>query len=1144
MNPVKYSIGLDIGIASVGWSVINSENGHIVDLGARLFSAHDSDENKARRSARGSRRLTRRRRTRLKESEYFLNQHGFNRDEALNAVCPYKLRVKGLSEQLTRAELYRVIQHIIKKRGISYLDEEAVSDIGSGKEFTELVNENALLQQKYTPGEIQLQRLKDTGRIRTGINQLGEYQLNVFTVHAYAKELRKILETQAEFYKEIDDDFINFYLSKEVGEQAGLIYRKRPYYHGPGNAKNPSEYGRWKNYPETGRPDDNIFEQLIGTDITGKVRASTLSIYAQKYNLLNDLNNLRLPREQERFTPEEKQDIIQHLTNPELKSFGPTDLAKMFNLKADEIKGWRIDKSEKKQMHHMKAYRTWARIFQEYDIDIIDVPDTILDKIASIVTINTEPDAVINTIEYQLTDLDPRIKELVVQEFHSLKNAKDSSGTWHSFSASTLQTIIPELLYTEEEQNTVLERLNLKFNLRSKYSDLNYIPTKEVLDEIYNPTVSKSVRQAFKVINAIIKEYGKENISYVTIEMPRDKNSKEQEKRIDNIQKNNENRHKKSKEYFLEKSNWDNERFEAALRRPSFARKLYYYYEQDGICAYSGKEMTPNTLESAQTEIDHIIPLSISLDDSINNKVLVLSEQNQAKGQRSPYQAFQSNNMGRSWEEYKAWVNSNPHYKKNRYKRNNLLLEEDIYNPDIQSRFVARNLNDTRYASRIVLNAVQSFFYGSETKVKVINGTYTHTLRKKWGNSLEKNRETHHHHAVDATLCAVSPFIKTTPYEYHYDEVNKKSYMLDLETGEMIPYNEYKKLPLYQQKTYVPEWDDFIQQLIPTQLYPRIKFSHRVDKKPNRRISKDTIHSIREVPKIDKNGKEILTEYTIKKTEDIYTHKGYSDFLKHENSLLMKEYDPQTFSILKQIAETYSDTVEQEDSSGKTKLKKISPFKKYADYNDEPGVRKYSKKGNGPIIRFLKYYDEQPYSYINVTRDKNNKPILKTHNKRKAGLLKQNAWRSDIYYNEEKKRFKIVGIRYNDLIHTGGKYGIPSKRYDSLKEEEGVVQNDVFCFSLYKGDRIRLSKDGESIDVLYYSRNSMKVKNRFQLKLIDKNKWENKEYIPVFTTLAAGNQIIKTLTAGMEIKKLHTDVLGNVYVAPPEKEPQNIIIEE
>jgi CRISPR-associated endonuclease Csn1 len=34
-----YSIGLDLGISSVGWSVIDERTGNVIDLGVRLFSA-------------------------------------------------------------------------------------------------------------------------------------------------------------------------------------------------------------------------------------------------------------------------------------------------------------------------------------------------------------------------------------------------------------------------------------------------------------------------------------------------------------------------------------------------------------------------------------------------------------------------------------------------------------------------------------------------------------------------------------------------------------------------------------------------------------------------------------------------------------------------------------------------------------------------------------------------------------------------------------------------------------------------------------------------------------------------------------------------------------------------------------------------
>lgn len=790
---MKYSIGLDIGIASVGWSVIRDDNGFIEDLGVRLFEARNSDNNLERRNARGTRRLLRRRKTRLSDAQKYLASRGFDGLQDQANDNPYMLRVKGLTEKLTKDEIYRVILHILKKRGISYLDENDLEAKENGKEYSQEVRKNAILQKTKTPGEIQLERLKEKGRVRSGINQKGEYQLNIFTVDAYANELNRILNCQQAFHDEIDDEFKVFFLNKGTGEKAGLIYRKRPYYHGPGNAQNPSEYGRWATYPERGVPEANIFDKLIGTDITGERRAASISVSAQKYNFLNDINNLRLPRDPEYVTIEEKKELLGKLMTEEIKMFGPSQLSKHFGFSTKEIKGWRINKSEKEELHAMKVYRRWKEIFAENDINISEVSEPVLDKIAMIVTLNTDRDAVEKTIEIELPDISPKLKEVVAQNFQELKK-NSSDATWHSFSLKTLSILIPELINTSEEQNTILERLGLKFDLRTKYANNETIPVTELLEEIYNPTVSKSVRQAIKVLNALVEKYGKENIGYVTIEMPRDKNEKDEKATISKIQKQNEERHKKSHQYFMQKSGWDEVRFNAEVRKSAFAKKLLYYYEQDGKCAYSGHPIQPHDLLTGATEIDHIIPLSISLDDSINNKVLVLAKANQEKGQRTPYQAFcEGAKLGQTWPEFVAWVNNNQAYKFNKHKKNWLLFEEDVFHPSIQKRFVARNLNDTRYSSRIVLNAVQSFFSQSETKVKVVTGSFTHTLRKKWQNVMEKTRDTHHHHAVDATLCAITPFVNIAPYEYKYDEEKNEKYMIDTDTGEVVSYAEYKK---------------------------------------------------------------------------------------------------------------------------------------------------------------------------------------------------------------------------------------------------------------------------------------------------------------------------------------------------------------
>lgn len=56
---------------------------------------------------------------------------------------------------------------------------------------------------------------------------------------------------------------------------------------------------------------------------------------------------------------------------------------------------------------------------------------------------------------------------------------------------------------------------------------------------------------------------------------------------------------------------------------------------------YSGEDITPKDLiDDSVLEVDHIIHISLSGDDSLNNKVLVFSSENQNKGARTPYEYF------------------------------------------------------------------------------------------------------------------------------------------------------------------------------------------------------------------------------------------------------------------------------------------------------------------------------------------------------------------------------------------------------------------------------------------------------------------------------------------------------------------------
>ena len=65
--------------------------------------------------------------------------------------------------------------------------------------------------------------------------------------------------------------------------------------------------------------------------------------------------------------------------------------------------------------------------------------------------------------------------------------------------------------------------------------NFKYIDEKLLTEEIYNPVVAKSIRQAIKIVNAAIKEYG--DFDNIVIEMARETNEDDEKKAIQKIQK-------------------------------------------------------------------------------------------------------------------------------------------------------------------------------------------------------------------------------------------------------------------------------------------------------------------------------------------------------------------------------------------------------------------------------------------------------------------------------------------------------------------------------------------------------------------------------------------------------------------------------
>ncbi|WP_411353972.1 type II CRISPR RNA-guided endonuclease Cas9 [Streptococcus anginosus] len=1104
-------LGLDIGIASVGVGILNKETGEIIHANSRIFPAATADSNVERRGFRQGRRLGRRKKHRSARLNNLFEEFGFITDFSaipLN-LNPYALRVKGLSEELTNEELFIALKNIIKRRGISYLDDASEDGETASNEYGKAVEENRKLLADKTPGQIQLERFEKYGQVRGDFTVVenGENHrlINVFSTSAYKKEAERILRRQQEFNVRISDEFIEAYLT--------ILTGKRKYYHGPGNEKSRTDYGRFRT---DGTTLDNIFGILIGkcTFYPDEYRAAKASYTAQEFNLLNDLNNLTVPTETKKLSPEQKRQIVEYARTA--KTLGtPTLLkyiAKLVDGSIDDIKGYRIDKSDKPEMMHtFDAYRK-MRTLDLVNIDALSRET--LDDLAHILTLNTESEGILEALNSKMpsTFTKEQIDELI--QFRKKNSAVFGKG-WHNFSLKLMNELISELYETSEEQMTILTRLG-KQRSREISKRTKYIDEKELTEEIYNPVVAKSVRQAIKIINEATKRYG--IFDNIVIEMARENNEEDAKKDYIKRQKANQDEKNASMEKAAFQYNGKKELPDSIFHgHKELATKIRLWHQQGERCLYTGKNISIRDLihNPHQYEIDHILPLSLSFDDGLANKVLVLATANQEKGQRTPFQAIDSMDDAWSYREFKQYVRNSKSLSNK--KKDYLLTEEDISKIEVKQKFIERNLVDTRYSSRVVLNTLQEFYKTNDfdTKISVVRGQFTSQLRRKW--KIEKSRDTYHHHAVDALIIAASSQLRLWKKQNNPLISYKEGQFVDPETGEILSLtdDEYKEL------VFRPPYDYFVDTLKSKSFEDNILFSYQVDSKYNRKISDATIYGTRKA----QLGKDKQEEtYVLGKIKDIYSQKGYEDFIKRynkdETQFLIYHKDPQTFEkVIEEILKTYPD----KELNEKGKEIPCNPFEKYRQENGP--IRKYSKKGKGPEIKILKYYDNKLGNHIDIT------PV---NSQNQVVLQSLKPWRTDVYFNPRTSKYELMGLKYSDLRFEkgSGSYGISPEKYNKVKAKEGVNEDSEFKFTLYKNDLILIkdTETGEQQLFRYGSRNDTS-KHYVELKPYEKAKFEgNQQLMNLLGTVAKGGQCLKGINKpNLSIYKVKTDVLGNKY---------------
>lgn len=572
--------------------------------------------------------------------------------------------------------------------------------------------------------------------------------------------------------------------------------------------------------------------------------------------------------------------------------------------------------------------------------------------------------------------------------------------------------------------------------------------------------------------------------------------------------------------------------------------KIKLYLEQDGKSAYTLRPLSLKKVISDRyyTEIDHIIPLSVSLDDSYNNKVLTTVDENQNKGNRTPIDAFNKHRFDDpvagtkgDMQKFISVVEKSKNIPKK--KKENLLFKDDITKYDVIKKFIARNLVDTSYACRVVLNTLSDYFRANSipTKVYAINGSVTHEFRKQINLKKERD-EDFLHHAVDALIIAS---VKTLHLLDGYLAKYNLKDLYDEKTGEI------KKVP--DNDAYLdPEYIDFISALkniydesnkyyrgIMTKeqlAYKPIKISHKVDTKPNRQVADETIYSTREI-----NEEDIL----VQKYKDIYDPKFKyltEDIInnKAKDKYIMAQKDPVTFEEIERIIlndyETFKDDSKHyaKDKEGNVKLKGDNPL---TAYKEEFGkIRKFSKKGNGPEITTIKYYSENLGNHIDISGN------YETRNGKKVILKQISPYRTDFYRDVDGK-IKFITVRYKDVSfkEAKGLYCIDHDWYQSEKNKKKISDEAIFLCSLHHDELIGIVKkegqkyiyddstesdgrtkyhDGTKPEIMRFTATNNDFQNMIQVN-------------PLYTK--SKKQLMVSVNPLIDVKKYATDILGNMY---------------
>lgn len=752
---MKKILGLDLGVASIGWALIKEENEQpkeIIGMGVRIvpLTKDETDEFSKGNKISKNHERTQKRTSRKVYYRYVLRRKALTSELRKKEMFDpglfklpqlelWGLRAKAVTEKISLTELGRVLYHLNQKRGYKSAKAEENVDKKDTEYVAEVKNRYEQLKTEgLTIGQKFFAELKKNQHYRT--------KQQVFPREAYIDEYNQIMRKQQEFYPDVlSNDLIEhirdniIYFQRKLKSQKGLV--------------SVCEFEGFHVKTSTGK---EIF--------TGPKVAHRSNPVFQIEKIWETINNIRIKNkynEELSISPEQKQKIFEYLDNNEKLSF--KELLKILGIK--EKSGWYGDKMLskglqgnltkeviKRALGNESLESTWL----QFNLKIQELPghsylynketgEVILERPKKIVdpAFTKEPLYQLWHTIYSISDID-ECKKALKNKFNfdddtaeRLAKIDFSRQSFGNKSVKAMRKILPYLI----EGFTYSDAASLAGYNHSISFTKDEIASRILLDKIpllkknalRQPVVEKILNQMIHIVNEIIdekrgwvtKEEREKGFFEIRVELSRELKQSQEErnntfKNISRIERENNAIAKTLEEMGVR-----------ATRKNIIKYRLFNEVKNDdkklnAMCIYTGKIFSlTDALSGNEIDVEHIIPRSLLFDDSQSNKTLTFRWVNQEKGDRTAFDYMASKGEA-VLNEYVARVNKL--FEENiinKAKRDKLLLRGS----DIPQDFIERQLRQSQYISRKSREILSQI----AKNVWSTSGSVTEYLRRLWG---------------------------------------------------------------------------------------------------------------------------------------------------------------------------------------------------------------------------------------------------------------------------------------------------------------------------------------------------------------------------------------------------------------------------